>query len=103
MLDRRDFLLLTAGSVLACESSPAIALTPRQARFKAVAFDAFPIFDPRPIAALAESLFPGQGATIMNVWRTRQFDYQWLRTVSGQYVNFIQVTEDSLLFTMQQL
>ena len=28
---------------------------------KALAFDTFPIFDPRPIFGLAETLFPGKG------------------------------------------
>ena len=30
-------------------------------RFKAIAFDGFPIFDLRPVAALAETTFPGNG------------------------------------------
>jgi len=33
-----------------------------------MAFDGFAIFDPRPIAALAESLFPGNGSALMIVW-----------------------------------
>jgi 2-haloacid dehalogenase len=101
MLDRRDFLMMTAG-VLSHKSSHAASLASRSP-IKAVAFDAFPIFDPRPIAALVESLFPGQGAAIMLVWRTRQFEYQWLRALAGQYVSFLQATEDSLLFTLEQL
>ena len=79
-LDRRSFLQLAAAAgVIAgsLESSPAAA-TPGRAPFKAVAFDAFPIFDPRPIAALAEALFPGRGMDLSNTWRTRQFEYQEL-------------------------
>jgi len=102
-VDRREFLLLTTGSVLACASSlPSVHAKPGS-RFKAIAFDAFPIFDPRPVAALAETLFPGKGPAIMNAWRTRQFDYQWLRTLSGHYADFLQATEESLLFTANQL
>jgi 2-haloacid dehalogenase len=102
-VDRRKFLLLAAGSVLASRSSILSAYVEPRSGFKAVAFDAFPIFDPRPVAAMAESLFPGKGPAIMNAWRTRQFEYQWLRTLSGHYADFLQATEESLLFTSKQL
>jgi len=75
----------------------------RSSPFKAIAFDAFPIFDPRPVTALAESFFPGRGAAIINAWRVRQFDYQWLRALSGRYADFLQATEESLLFTANQM
>ena len=81
-INRRDFLLLAAGSALAGASSTLTAASPsRHARFRAIAFDGFPIFDPRPVAALAESLFPGNGPALMNAWRARQFEYQWLRAL----------------------
>jgi 2-haloacid dehalogenase len=51
------------------------------------------ILDPRPVFALAEQLFPGTGAELRTAWRTRQFEYQWLRAVAGQYVDFWQGTE----------
>ena len=38
----------------------------------------------------------------MNAWRARQFDYQWLRTLAGQYANFLQATEESLVFASKQ-
>ena len=65
---------------------------------KAIAFDAFPIFDPRPIATLAEEVFPGKGTDLMNAWRIRQFEYSWLRTLTRHYVDFWQVTGDALVF-----
>ena len=65
-------------------------------------FDGFPIFDPRPVGDLMESLFPGHGSAIMNAWRSRQFEYQWLRALSGHYVDFLQATKDSLLFAFKQ-
>jgi len=65
---------------------------------KAIAFDGFTIFDPRPISALAEELFPGKGLEFSNIWRTRQFEYTWLRTLTGAYADFWRVTEDALVF-----
>lgn len=67
-----------------------------RARFDAVLFDAFPIFDPRPMARLAEELFPGRGAELISTWRARQFDYAWLRVVAGDYADFWRCTEDAL-------
>ena len=49
---------------------------------KAVAFDAFPVLDPRPVFALAENLFPGKGADFAAAWRTRQFEYTWLHSIA---------------------
>jgi 2-haloacid dehalogenase len=82
-----------------------MAQTVTQPPFKAIAFDAFPIFDPRPVFGLAETLFPGKGAEFSNAWRTRQFEYQWLRALSGRYADFWQTTEDALVFaaTLLQL
>ena len=103
-LARRQFLSLT-GCAAAC------AVVERRAAFavatdvpvQAIAFDAFPIFDPRPIFALAEELFPGRGSELGKAWRTRQFEYTWLRTVAGRYADFWQVTEDALVFATRDL
>jgi 2-haloacid dehalogenase len=67
------------------------------AHYKAVAFDGFPLIDPRPVALRAEALFPGRGAQLMEAWRTRQFEYTWLRTLSGRYADFWQVTQEALV------
>lgn len=98
-LDRRAFLGLTAGAVAGTflEPVPSCAAAAK-AHVQAVAFDAFPIFDPRPVFALAEELFPGRGTELSNVWRTRQFEYAWLRTVASRYADFWQVTEEALKF-----
>jgi 2-haloacid dehalogenase len=60
--------------------------------------DGFTTFDPRSVSALAEQLFPGKGSELSNLWRTRQFEYTWLRTVCGYYADFWKVTEDALVF-----
>ena len=65
--DRREFLSLAAGGVAASIwplrlSAATLSLRP----FKVIAFDAFPIFDPRPVFQLAEALFPGKGTDLSN-------------------------------------
>ncbi len=103
-LKRRQFLKYAAGGIASnLLTGSVLAQTAAKPRIKAVAFDAFPIFDPRPIFALAGTLFPGKGRELSSAWKTRQFEYQWLRALSGQYVDFWQATEDSLLFAVKQL
>ena len=82
-LNRREFLSLSAGSV----ATSLLVTTPlaqagTKLPIKAIAFDALTTFDPRPVFALAEKLFPNKGAALGNAWRTRQFEYTWLRSVS---------------------
>jgi 2-haloacid dehalogenase len=103
-VDRRDFVcsLAAGAAVTAFSPTSAVAAAPK-ATIKAVAFDAFAIFDARPVFALAAELFPGQGAELGNVWRAHQFDYAWLRTLSGRYVDFWRVTEDALVFSCRSL
>jgi 2-haloacid dehalogenase len=103
-LARRQFLSLTTSAVAgALVESRAAAAVATDVPVQAIAFDAFPIFDPRPIFALAEELFPGRGADLGKAWRTRQFEYTWLRTVAGRYADFWQVTEDALVFAAKEL
>lgn len=110
-LSRRDFINLASGRVaagilvsatLAHDVAKPVKAAARS-KFKAIAFDAFPIFDPRPVFARAEQLFPGKGADLSNAWRTRQFEYTWLRTVSQRYADFWAVTEDALVFAAKML
>jgi 2-haloacid dehalogenase len=75
----------------------------RRRPLRAVAFDAFPIFSPAPVASRAEALFPGQGAALGDEWRIRQFEYAWLRVLSRRYLDFWQVTHDALVFAARKL
>ncbi len=72
-------------------------------RFKAVAFDYFALFNPDSILARAERQFPGKGRELTNLWRTRQFEYSWLRSITGQYTDFSAVTRDALLYATQAM
>lgn len=102
--NRREFLNWLANGItsLSLASIP-LAHGNAPSKIKAIAFDAFAIFDPRPVFVLAEQLFPGKGTELSNVWRTRQFEYQWLRALSGQYADFWHATEDSLVYAAESL
>src|SRR5690242_12491732 len=95
-LTRREFVVGSAAAGLMVPA-PKARSAPKQT-IKAVAFDALAVFDPRPIFALAEELFPGRGAELSDTWRARQFEYTWLRSLSQHYEDFWKTTEDALVF-----
>ncbi len=70
---------------------------------RALLFDGFTVFDPRPVGALAEEFFPGRGADLLDIWRTRQFEYQWLRALGGRYADFASTTQDALEYAVRRL
>ena len=94
-MNRRTFVAATAATAAAVNLPPHPRARPIQP-IKAVLFDAFPIFDPRPIAALVNQLFPDQGPALLSGWRTRQFEYTWLRTSGDQYRDFWTTTRQAL-------
>jgi 2-haloacid dehalogenase len=101
---RRRFLAgMGAGLAVGFLSRPVAGMMIPSAGIKAVAFDGFAIFDPRPIFGLAESLFPGKGAALSEAWRARQFEYTWLRNSMERYVDFWQVTRDALTYAAAQV
>jgi len=102
MSDRREFLSRVAVSGLAVQSFANDGAGSRR-HIKAIAFDGFPILDPRPVFAIVNELYPERGVELTNVWRTRQFEYTWLRTLSRRYSDFWQVTDDALVFAAKAL
>ena len=103
-LNRRDFVsLVGAGAAAAALSGEPVMAAVSGAKIKAIAFDGLAVFDVRPVATLAERVFPGRGEEMSALWRTRQFEYTWLRTVGRQYADFWQVTEEALVFSCKSL
>ncbi len=74
-----------------------------RSRFAAVAFDYFVLFNPDSVVDAVERLYPGRGREFTTAWRTRQFEYSWLRVITGRYADFSAVTEDSLIYTANAL
>ena len=63
----------------------------------ALVFDAYgTLFDVHSVAQLAESLFPGKGASLSQAWRAKQLEYTWLKSLMGRYEDFNSVTAASL-------
>jgi len=71
---------------------------------KAVVFDAYgTLFDIQSVAAVTEEAFPGYGDIITQVWRIKQLEYTWLRSLMQRYQDFSVVTRDSLAYTLRVL
>ena len=67
-------------------------------------FDAYgTIFDFASAAARCEELPEQQRAALTSIWRDKQLQYTWLRTLQGRYVDFWQVTGDALDFALESL
>ena len=101
--NRRQFLgtaaAVAATALIKGRSVPAQGI---QRAIKAVAFDAFAIFDARSVFRLAEELFPGRGMALSDQWRTRQFEYTWLRNSMRHYTDFWRVTQDALNYAAKE-
>ena len=64
---------------------------------KALVFDAYgTLFDVHSVVALGEQLFPGKGGALSQLWRAKQLEYTWLRSLMGRYEDFTVVTRDAL-------
>jgi 2-haloacid dehalogenase len=69
-----------------------------------IVFDAYgTLFDVYAVETSAEALFPGLGASIATLWRDKQIEYSRLRTITGHYASFWQLTQDALDFTLERL
>ena len=67
---------------------------------QALVFDAYgTLFDPLSVQAACEQRFPGSGAALALLWRTKQLEYTWLRSLMNRYEDFWQVTEAALRFS----
>ena len=76
----------------------------QQARIQAVAFDAFgTLFDVYSVGLLAEQLYPGKGSQLAELWRLKQIEYSFIRSLSCRYKPFWEVTQDGLVFAAAKL
>jgi 2-haloacid dehalogenase len=71
---------------------------------KAVVFDAYgTLYDIQSVATITEDAFPGYGDIITQIWRIKQLEYSWLRSLMRRYEDFSVVTKDSLAYTIRAL
>ncbi|MBI4913472.1 MAG: haloacid dehalogenase type II [Acidobacteria bacterium] len=71
---------------------------------QALVFDAYgTLFDVHSVITACESRFPGRGTELSRLWRSKQLEYTWLRSLMGRHADFAQVTAEGLRFACRTL
>jgi 2-haloacid dehalogenase len=71
---------------------------------KACVFDAYgTLFDFASAAARCTDVLGGKTAAVTALWRDKQLQYSWLRSLQGRHADFWQVTGDALDFTLETM
>ncbi len=71
---------------------------------QAVVFDAYgTLFDVHSVIKRCEQLFPGRGESLSRLWRSKQLEYTWLRSLMGRYEDFESVTRAALSYSCKSL
>lgn len=70
----------------------------------ACVFDAYgTLFDVAAAAAHCRGDLGDKADSLSALWRTKQLEYTWLRSLMGEYVDFWQVTSDGLDYALETL
>ena len=71
---------------------------------EAFVFDAYgTLYDVHSVAARCESCWPGKGAQLSQLWRAKQLEYTWQRSLMQRYVPFSTVTREALAYACDAL
>ena len=71
---------------------------------RACVFDAYgTLFDFASAVIRAPGVGEEKRAALTALWRDKQLQYSWLRTLQGRYVDFWQVTADALDYALESL
>jgi len=71
---------------------------------RACVFDAYgTLFDFASAAARCEDVPSEKRAALTALWRDKQLQYTWLRSLQNRYADFWQVTEEALAFALETL
>jgi 2-haloacid dehalogenase len=69
---------------------------------RAVVFDAYgTLFDLASATATARDVLGDRLPALADLWRSKQLQYTWLRSLAGQHADFWKVTEDALDFALE--
>jgi 2-haloacid dehalogenase len=71
---------------------------------RALVFDAYgTLFDVHSVAELCDEIWPGKGLPLSQLWRAKQLEYSWLRSLMRRYEDFAKVTENALSYACAAL
>ncbi len=70
----------------------------------ALVFDAYgTLYDVHSVVARCESYWPGKGKQLSQLWRTKQLEYTWQRSLMQRYTDFRRITEAGLRYACSAL
>ncbi len=73
-------------------------------KLDALVFDAYgTLYDVHSVQSRCEAFFAGRGAELSRLWRAKQLEYTWLRSLMGHYVPFSTVTREALAYACEAL
>jgi len=71
---------------------------------KALVFDAYgTLFDVHSVVQRCDGCWPGKGAQLSQLWRAKQLEYSWQRSLMQRYAPFSQVTREALAYACKAL
>lgn len=71
---------------------------------EALVFDAYgTLYDVHSVMRRCESCFPGKGGALSQLWRTKQLEYTWQRSLMQRYAPFSTVTREALRYSCAAL
>jgi 2-haloacid dehalogenase len=71
---------------------------------EAFVFDAYgTLYDVHSVLTRCESCWPGKGAQLSQLWRAKQLEYTWQRSLMQRYVPFSTVTREALAYACAAL
>jgi 2-haloacid dehalogenase len=70
----------------------------------AFVFDAYgTLYDVHSVVQRCDTFFPGKGAQLSQLWRAKQLEYTWQRSLMQRYVPFSTVTREALAYACEAL
>jgi len=71
---------------------------------QALVFDAYgTLYDVHAVIRRCEEFWPGKGTALSQLWRAKQLEYTWQRSLMRRYAPFSQVTRQALEYSCNSL
>lgn len=71
---------------------------------QALVFDAYgTLYDVHTVIRRCDEFWPGKGAALSPLWRQKQLEYTWQRSLMRRYAPFSQITREALAYACEAL
>jgi 2-haloacid dehalogenase len=71
---------------------------------QALVFDAYgTLYDVHSVVRRCDQFWPGKGASLSQLWRAKQLEYTWQRSLMRRYLPFSQITREALAYACESL